>query len=36
MRQGISKRQRVKIAIWSLLWLASTAALVQLYFFLSH
>ena len=36
MRQRISTRQKVGIAVWSLLWLVSAAALLQLYFVLSY
>ena len=31
MRNSITNRQKLGIAIWSLLWLVSAAALLQLY-----
>jgi hypothetical protein len=31
MRDSITNRQKLGIAIWSLLWLVSAAALLQLY-----
>ncbi len=36
MRQDAGNRKRIRVVIMSLLWLATTVALVQLYFVLSH
>jgi hypothetical protein len=36
MRQDGGNRKRIGAVVMSLLWLATTVALVQLYFFLSH
>ncbi len=32
MRQRISNRQKVVVAVWSLLWLISASALLRLFF----